>query len=239
MIPIKDDNPSYTFPLVTIFFILANVTVYIYQMTLGQTTQALFYKFGTIPWEITHFHELPRLPENFHSQIPNVLTLFTAMFIHGGILHLLGNMLYLWIFGDNVEALMGHIRFFFFYLLCGLIAVFSHIIVTPNSTLPMIGASGAISGVLGAYFVRFPRAKVHVLIFLFFFIRVIRISALFVLGFWFVIQIFSGLGSLGPGTDGGVAWFAHIGGFLSGMVLIFFFEKKERVRIYRSTGWWG
>jgi len=239
MIPIKDDNPSYTFPLVTIFFILANIAVYVYQITLGHTAQAFFYKFGTIPWEITHFQELSRLPANFHSQIPNVLTLFTSMFIHGGILHLFGNMLYLWIFGDNVEALMGHVRFFFFYLLCGLIAVLSHIIIVPDSTLPMIGASGAISGVLGAYFIRFPRAKVHVLIFLFFFIKIIRISALFVLGFWFVIQIFSGLGSLGPETDGGVAWFAHIGGFMAGMILVFFFERKERVRIYRRAGWWG
>lgn len=238
MIPIKDDNPTYTFPFVTIFLILINVAVYVYQWTLGPEAQAFVYRLGTIPWEITHFQEFPRLPWNFRSGIPNVLTLFTSMFVHGGLFHLLGNMLYLWIFGDNVEALVGHGRFFFFYICCGMVATLSHVTIAPNSVVPMMGASGAISGVLGAYFLRFPRARVHVLIFFFFFIRVIRVSALFVLGFWFVMQVFSGFGSLSVRGGGGVAWFAHIGGFVAGMVLIFFFEKRERVRIYRRAGWW-
>lgn len=238
MIPIKDDNPTYTFPAVTVFLILVNIAVHVYQWTLGPEAQAFIYRLGAIPWEITHFRELARLPVDFRSNVPSILTLFTSMFIHGGLLHLLGNMLYLWIFGDNVEALVGHVRFFVFYVSCGLIAALSHIIIDPNSSVPMVGASGAISGVLGAYFLRFPRTRVHVVIFFFFFIRVVRVSALFVLGLWFIMQVLSGLGSLGIGGGGGVAWFAHIGGFVTGMILIFPFEKKERVRIYRRVGWW-
>jgi len=237
MIPIKDDNPTRAFPLVTIFLILLNTAVQVYQMTLGVEAEALVYRLGAIPWEITHFQEFPKLPVHFQSNIPNGFTLFTSMFLHGSLLHLLGNMLYLWIFGDNIEAIMGHGRFFLFYLCCGLMAAFSHIVSSPNSTVPMVGASGAISGVLGAYFLRFPRAKVHVVIFLFFFIRLIRVPALLVLGFWFIMQLFSGLGSGGV-EGGGVAWFAHIGGFVTGMVLVFFFEKKDRVRIYKRAGGW-
>ena len=232
MIPIKDDNPTYTFPVITILLILANVGIYIYQFSLGQGAQAFISKMGAIPWEIMHFRELPGLPLEYRSEFPNILTLFTSMFLHGGLLHLLGNMLYLWIFGDNIEALVGHGRFLVFYLCCGLIATLSHVISDPASTTPMVGASGAISGVLGAYFLRFPRAKVHVLIFFLFFIRVIRVSALFVLGFWFVMQVLNGFGSLGFQRGAGIAWFAHIGGFVAGMVLVFFFEKKDRVRYF-------
>jgi membrane associated rhomboid family serine protease len=238
MIPIKDDNPTYSVPIITILLIIANIAIFVYQFTLGQEAQAFVYRLGAIPWEITHFREHPELPMNFRSQVPNILTIFTSMFLHGGILHLLGNMLYLWIFGDNIEALMGHGRFLLFYLICGVAATLTHIITDPDSVVPMIGASGAISGVLGAYFLRFPRAKVHVLIILFIFIRVVRVSALFVLGFWFVMQVLSGFGSLGFQGGGGVAWFAHIGGFVAGMVLVFILEKKERVRIHRRAGWW-
>ncbi|HEX9934415.1 MAG TPA: rhomboid family intramembrane serine protease, partial [bacterium] len=142
------------------------------------------------------------------------------------VLHLAGNMLYLWIFGDNVESLTGHARFLLFYIVCGLAAAFTHILLEPASTVPMIGASGAISGVLGAYMIRFPRAHVHVLVFFIWFIRIVRMPALLVLGFWFVIQIFSGFGSLGMQEKGGTAWFAHIGGFAAGMVLIFLFQKR-------------
>jgi membrane associated rhomboid family serine protease len=235
MIPIKDDNPRIAFPFITILFILVNTIVFLYQILYVAEPQAFVYRFGTIPWEITHFTELNRLPPEFRSEIPNVLTLFSSMFIHGGILHLAGNMLYLWIFGDNVEGIMGHGRFFFFYLCCGLAASASHVLIAPNSTVPMVGASGAISGILGAYFVRFPRAKVHVVFILIFFIRVIRIPAFFVLGFWFVVQLLSGLIYMGPEGNAGVAWFAHIGGFAAGIILVFFFEKKERVRIYRRA----
>lgn len=238
MIPIKDDNPTAHIPFVTVLFIIINIAVHVYQWMLGPEAQAFVYRMGAIPWEITHFRELTGIPASYRSQFPNVLTLFTSIFVHGSILHLLGNLLYLWIFGDNIEALMGHFRFFLFYFCCGLIATLTHLIIEPNSTVPMVGASGAISGILGAYFLRFPRARVHVLIFLFFFIRIVRVSALFVLGFWFFLQVFSGFGSLGMEGQGGVAWFAHIGGFVSGLLLVFLFEKKERVQIYRRAGWW-
>lgn len=237
MIPIKDDNPTRYFPVATILLILANIGVFIHQMTLGSESQAFIYRLGVIPWEITHFQEASHMPFNYRSNMPNVFTLFTSMFVHGGIFHLLGNMLYLWIFGDNIESLVGHLRFLIFYLCCGLGAAFVRIITGPNSLIPMIGASGAISGVLGAYLLRFPRAKVHVLIFFFFFIRVVRVSALFVLGFWFLIQLFNGLGALKLGETGGVAWFAHIGGFIAGMILIYPFEKKGTYKIHRRIGW--
>ena len=236
MIPIKDDNPTQTFPFVTVLFILMNIAVFVYHYFFIDADKAFIYRFGTIPWEVTHFQELPELPVDYNSVVPNFLTLFSSMFIHGGILHLLGNMLYLWIFGDNVEDVMGHTRFFFFFLCCGLAATFSHVIMAPDSRVPIVGASGAISGILGAYLIWFPRAKVHILIIFFFLIRIIRVSALFVLGIWFIIQVFSGLGSLGFEDSVGVAWFAHIGGFIVGMILIFFFKRKDRVRVYRRTG---
>ncbi len=234
MIPIKDDNPTYTFPIITILLILANIGIFIYQFSLGSGAQAFVYRLGAVPWEITHFREVPRYPVEYRSAIPGVLTLFTSMFLHGGIIHLLGNMLYLYIFGDNIEALMGHGKFFVFYVGCGLIATLAHVVPNPNSTIPMVGASGAISGVLGAYLLRYPRAKVHVLIIFLLFIRVVRVSALFVLGFWFLMQVFNGFVQSG----GGVAWFAHIGGFIAGMVLVFFFEKKDRVQQNRRSSWW-
>ncbi len=237
MIPIKDDNPARHFPIVTILIIIGNMAVYIYQMIHGPEIQAFIYKFGAIPWEITHFQEIPNIPIDYRSTIPNTLTLFTSIFLHGGFFHLTGNMLYLWIFGDNVEALVGHVRFFIFYICCGLVAALTQIIIAPNSSVPMVGASGAISGVLGAYLLFFPKAKVHVLIFFFFFIRIIRVSALFVLGLWFFIQLFNGLGSIGLEETGGVAWFAHIGGFVAGMILVFLFEKRGPVRIYKKARW--
>jgi membrane associated rhomboid family serine protease len=227
MIPIKDDNPSRMFPLVTILLIVANVVVFIYQWILGGAAQAFVVRFGAIPWEITHFEELSNHGAELQTGLPNAVTLFSSMFIHGGFLHLLGNMLYLWIFGDNVEGLMGHVRFLFFYLICGLAAALTHIALQPNSTVPMVGASGAISGVLGAYLLRFPQARVHVLIFLFWFIRVIKVPALVVLGLWFLMQVISGLSSQGVSGGGGVAWFAHIGGFIAGIVLVLLFAKRR------------
>ena len=221
MIPIKDDNPTEITPYVTIALIVLNALVFLYQLSLGpQGDQALVMRMGIIPYEFTHAVDIP--PYASH---PLVLNLFAAMFMHGGILHLLGNMLYLWIFGNNVEDAMGHVRFIIFYLLTGLMASATHIILMPNATVPMIGASGAISGVLGAYFVLYPWAKVHTLIFLFFFITVIQIPAMVILGFWFIFQLLSVF------SRSNVAWFAHIGGFLSGMLLVrFFLRKKFRFR---------
>ena len=232
MFPIKDDNPSRSFPLVTLMLIAANTAVFAYQFWLGGGGQSFVFRYGAIPWEITHWTELPGLPRESVSSVPPFVTLFTSMFLHGGLLHLLGNMLYLWIFGDNVEALVGHLRFLVFYILCGLGACLTYIFFDSNSGVPMIGASGAISGVLGAYLVNYPGARVHVVVFLLFFIRIIRIPALIVLGLWFVIQVLNGLGTLGGQGEGGVAWFAHIGGFIIGILLIWIFPKKR----YRASG---
>ena len=149
------------------------------------------------------------------------LTLFSAMFIHGGLLHVAGNMLYLWIFGDNIEDRLGHVRFAVFYVLTGLIASIAHVITVPDSTIPMIGASGAVAGILGAYFLLYPRAHVLTLIFFFFFVDIVRIPALIFLGLWFVFQILS------SGAGGGIAWYAHIGGFVGGVLLVKLFEKRR------------
>ena len=214
MIPLKDENPGATFPLVTIGLIAANVAVYIYQMTLADPALHRFISgYGMIPAEL-----LGKAPP-IHAAIPAGLTLVTSQFVHGGLFHLLGNMLYLWIFGNNIEDLLGRVRFLFFYLLCGTLAAIAHIILNPLSTLPMVGASGAIAGVLGAYLVSFPGSRVLVLVFVIFFVTTARISAFYVLGFWFVMQLLYALGSAG-GEGTNIAYIAHIGGFLAGMWLV-------------------
>ena len=154
------------------------------------------------------------IPANF-----SIITVFTSMFLHGGISHIMGNMWFLWVFGDNVEGVLGHVKFAVFYIICGLAATMSQLFVDPSSTIPMVGASGAIAGVLGMYMIRFPHARVHVFAFIIIFFTTFRIPAMFVLGFWFFNQLTNGLGSLGFDTTGGVAWFAHIGGFISGVML--------------------
>ncbi|MFQ6617585.1 MAG: rhomboid family intramembrane serine protease [Fidelibacterota bacterium] len=218
MIPLKDDNPRIIAPVITVGLIVANIIIFLYQMSLGPyENRAFIYTMGIIP-------------KNFAglgvTGFP-VYSLFTSMFVHGDILHLAGNMLYLWIFGDNVEGIMGHFRFVIFYILSGLAAALLQILINVKSGIPMIGASGAISGVLGAYMVKFPGARVSVLIFFFYFIRIIKIPALIVLGFWFLIQLTSGLGAIGMGQQGGVAWFAHIGGFLAGIFLVKYLARKS------------
>jgi len=176
-------------------------------------------QYGLIPAEFLSGTDLPpTIP------FPIWITLFTSMFLHGGLLHVLGNMLYLWIFGDNVEDAMGHVRFFVFYLACGVAAAFAQMAIAPHSPVPQIGASGAIAGVLAAYFMLFPYARVLTLIPIFFFIRLIAIPAVFFLGFWFIFQVISGAGALG--SEGGVAWFAHIGGFIAGGILVFLFRRR-------------
>ncbi|MBN1780161.1 rhomboid family intramembrane serine protease [bacterium] len=227
LIPIRDENRKKTVPIVTMTILLANIAVFIYQL-MQPDGQAFVYRFGAIPWEIVHFRELPDLKWAFRSPVPNILTLMTSMFMHGGYLHLIGNMLYLWIFADNVEALTGHVRFIWFYLLCGIAAAMTHVIFSPDSMVPMIGASGAISGVLGAYFIRFPKAKVHLLFFFFIIIRVFRVPAPLMLGIWFLMQLLSGMADHGQ-TGSGIAWFAHIGGFVAGVIFILFFEKRRKV----------
>jgi membrane associated rhomboid family serine protease len=220
MIPLKDDNPSRSFPFVTIGLIISNIVVFMYQLSLGHHMNIFILKMGTIPYEISHFEDLrPKSP------LPISFTLITYMFIHGGFLHLIGNMLYLWIFGDNVEDSMGHIRFLIFYIICGILAGLFQIFSNPNSIIPMIGASGAIAGVLGAYFILYPKAHILTLIFFFFFIRIIRIPAVILLGLWFFIQV------VNSSYGGGVAWYAHIGGFVSGIFLVGFFIKRRKIFI--------
>jgi membrane associated rhomboid family serine protease len=162
--------------------------------------------------------------------IDRFLPIFTSMFLHGGWLHLIGNMIYLWIFGDNVEDMMGHIKYFIFYLLCGVSANYAHLYTNASSPMPTIGASGAIAGVMGAYFILFPRSKVWTLFPIFFFIQIIKIPAVAFLGFWFLMQFFMGFFSLGVSSvaRGGVAWWAHIGGFACGALLVFIFKKRKR-----------
>jgi membrane associated rhomboid family serine protease len=210
-IPLRDDNPTVRIPYVTVLLLALNILVFIFQVFSPSGLDYYVLRMGAIPYEITHFTSLP-IPDVPRLSPP--LTLLTAMFLHGGIFHLLGNMLYLWIFGNNIEDYLGSFRFALFYLVSGLGASVTHIIFNPNSQVPMIGASGAIAGVLGAYLILYPRANVMTLVFLFFFIRIVPIPAAIVLGFWFLLQI------MNVGMGGGVAWWAHIGGFLVGVLLI-------------------
>ena len=225
MIPIKDDNPTSTFPIMTILLIVINVLIFMYQSSLGtRLGQQFVIELGVIPHEITHFQNLPD-----SNQIPPLLTIFTSMFLHGGLMHLIGNMLYLWIFGNNIEDACGHFKFVFFYLICGLTSSIVHIISLPNSQTPTIGASGAIAGILGAYLLLYPKARILTIIPIFYFFRIIYLPAMLVLGLWFVIQLVNGF-VLGGG--GGVAWFAHIGGFVAGLVLINLFSKTQKRQEY-------
>ncbi|RKY66340.1 MAG: rhomboid family intramembrane serine protease [Candidatus Latescibacterota bacterium] len=219
LMPFKDDRRTQSFPLVTIGIVVVNVLVFFYQLSAGQEGFRRFVmQMGLIPYELTHFVNLRP-----GGAVPLYLTPLTAMFVHGGILHLFGNMLYLWIFGDNIEDVLGHLRFLLFYLGCGIIAAGVQVFFEPNCRLPMIGASGAVAGVLGAYLVCFPTARVYTLAFLFLWIRVLRVPALLFLGLWFLIQLNNALGS----SAGGIAWFAHIGGFLAGVVLILKYGRGE------------
>jgi len=219
VIPLKDSNPTERFPLVTVLFMSLNILVFLYEVTLGDRQGEQFVvAFALVPARF--FHIGTALP----GPIPAGMTLFSSMFLHGGLFHLAGNMLYLWIFGNNVEDAMGRARFIAFYLLCGMVAAMSHAMTNIHSLLPMIGASGAVSGVLGAYLLLYPQARVLTLFTLGFFVRMIEVPAMVVLGFWFVFQFLSAL--VTEGSGGGVAWYAHIGGFLAGMVLIGLFKKK-------------
>jgi len=224
MIPLRDENPSSTFPIVNIFLIISNISIFIYlnYFIPGETNQ-FFLKLGFIPFEFTHFKDIG--PENLVT-VP--LTIFTAMFIHGGWIHLLSNMLYLWIFGDNVEDLLGHVKYLFFYLVCGIAATGLHFFVNTSSKIPTVGASGAIAGVLGAYLFLFPKARVKTLLILFIFIHIISIPAIIILGLWIIMQILSAYIEYGAKTGAGIAWFAHIGGFAAGLVLIILMKKRKK-----------
>ena len=223
MIPLKDDNPTYSKPVITYSILGICILVFILQISSASYQSGkLFYSYGLIPAVLTGHKQLPAEI----AMIAPELTLITSMFMHGGFMHLIGNMLYLWIFADNIEDELGPVKFICFYLLSGIAAALTQVFLNTESTIPMIGASGAIGGVLGAYIVNHPKAKVIVLIPLGFFSQIVKIPALYVLGFWFILQFINS--SLSSSEGGGVAYGAHIGGFIFGVVAILFFNKKNK-----------
>ncbi|MBS4059520.1 MAG: rhomboid family intramembrane serine protease [Bacteroidetes bacterium] len=224
MIPFKDDNPTQTFPYVTIGLIALNCVAFIWQITSPLGINKIAYYYGAIPQNLISF--------DIVQPIHPVTSIFTSMFLHGGFFHLGGNMLYLWIFGNNIEDALGHIRFLIFYLFSGIVAVYAHTIMDAHSLIPMIGASGAVSGVLGAYLLLFPKAKIYTFLFFVFFWQIVRLPALVVIGFWILIQIVSGIMSQEFEQQGGVAWFAHIGGFLIGLITIKLWLPRKRYVAY-------
>src|SRR5579871_6383951 len=214
MIPLRSSERHYTSATVTLLLIVANVLVFLYELSLGNGRQ------------LNHFIQVYGIvPDRLH-----LSSIVTSMFIHGGWLHILGNMWFLWIFGRGVEDVMGHAKFLIFYFACGIAAGLVHIVVNANSPVPTVGASGAIAGVMGGYLIKFPRARIVTLIPIFVFITTMEIPAAVMLVWWFLIQLVSGVGSLAETdyTGGGVAWFAHVGGFLAGMLLIKLFPQRPR-----------
>lgn len=224
MFPIRDSVPSKTFPVINTLIILINTAVFVYQWSLGPEVEVFFGAYGLIPGKF--FNLIAYHP----SDVVNIgMPFFTSMFMHGGLAHFFGNMWFLWIFGDNVEDRMGHGRYVIFYLLTGIGSAIAHIYFNQESSIPTVGASGAISGIMGAYLVLYPGGKVTTYIPPFFFVAV---PAFVFLIFWMIFQTFQGIASLGiPSSTGGVAWWAHIGGFLLGAVLIFVFRKPEERKI--------
>jgi membrane associated rhomboid family serine protease len=234
VIPLKDDVPSRTVPFITLLLVGVNVIVFFYQLSLQmggepgsqRAAEEFIREFGVTPCRLTGYCHVPA------DAPPPVLTIFTSMFLHGGLLHLGGNMLYLWIFGNNVEDTLGHARFTVLYLASGAAAAVAQTAVAPSSRIPMVGASGAVSGVLGSYLLLFPYATILTLVIFGFFWRFIHLPAMVVLGLWIVFQFLSGYLSLGAtGPEGGVAFFAHIGGFIVGMALLFVLRPRPSRRL--------
>jgi membrane associated rhomboid family serine protease len=222
MIPLRDRNPSGSFPAVTLAIIAACVLAFLYELMAQDNLRDLFSSYALIPGKITYGLETGRLP------IFDLVTpFFSSMFLHGGWLHLIGNMWYLWIFGDNVEDALGPVGFLVFYLVTGLAAGLTHYALEPGSTIPTVGASGAISGVLAGYATLFPQARVVTLVPLGFFIQLMELPAVVLLVIWVIIQALSGLVSFGVGQSGGVAWGAHVGGFVAGLVLVRLFRPRR------------
>jgi len=221
MFPLRDTQPSYTKPVVTILLIVVNIMVFLYEASLDDYSRNAFISlYGLTP---DHFAAL------------NILT---SMFLHGGWMHVLGNMWFLWIFGDNIEDILGHAKYLVFYLLCGVVAAIAQVLLNLDSRVPMVGASGAIAGVMGAYMVKFPQSRIKTAIF-FIFIMFTDIPAWFMLIYWFAIQLFSGVGSIGEtqASQGGTAFFAHVGGFIAGIVLIKTLGTRERFERRRDLYW--
>jgi membrane associated rhomboid family serine protease len=215
MIPLRDDIRSGRFPFVTFSIIAVNTLIYLYQVSLGPGAEYFIWKYAVVAKTLTSFHSIHPA-----STLPPPLTLITSLFLHANFLHLAGNMLFLWIFGNNVEAKLGIVRYPLFYLTCGVISGIVQVLTFPNADMPLIGASGAIAGVMGAYFIRFPRAHIYT----WFFFWIIPLPAVIFLGIWFIYQLLNGAPTYGS-AEGGVAYFAHIGGFLAGMVLFKLWKK--------------
>ena len=222
MIPLRDSQRSYSTPYVTILLIVCNVLVFLFTVSLDPYSRNDFLTvYGMVParlrWD----------------------TLLTSMFLHGGWLHVIGNMWFLWIFGDNVEDVLGHWVYLLFYVLCGVAAALTQLMLSPDSRVPTVGASGAIAGVMGGYLVKFPHARIVTLVFLFVFVTTVEVPAALMLAFWFVMQLFSGVGTIGHSqiSQGGVAWFAHVGGFLAGILLILMLPTKPAYRLRRDLSW--
>lgn len=223
MIPIRDNIRPRKTPIVNWLLIGLNIYIFILQTTLSPPELQLFFQqFGIIPAQITNLDLRLLMAGHWEPFVP----LISSMFLHGSWWHLLGNMLYLWVFGDNVEDRLGHIGYLFFYVTMGLIAALTHVWSDPFSTIPMIGASGAVAGVLGAYFIAFPRARVAALVPVFFFLTIAEVRAVYFLFLWFLLQALSGLGTIQGAQS--VAWWAHIGGFVAGALTFFFFKPKTR-----------
>ena len=219
MIPIKVSQPSYSRPIVTVLLIVVNMMVFFYQSWLD-------------PYELNHFMALYSLrPAHFHA-----VNLITHMFLHGGWIHVLGNMLFLWVFGESVEDILGHWKFLLFYLLCGVTAALCQVAIDPYSRIPMVGASGAIAGIMGAYLVKFPRSEVKMITW-FIFIFTFELPAWLMLVYWFALQLFGGFGSTADTSQGGTAFFAHIGGFVAGIVLVFMMGTRQRYWNRKDLAW--
>src|SRR5450432_779795 len=222
MFPLRDTEPSYSKPVVTILLIVVNILVFLFEFSLDPDTQNAFIAaYGLIP-------------DQFH-----FFNVITSMFLHGGWMHVLGNMWFLWIFGDNIEDILGHGKYILFYLLCGAVAALAQVAVSPNSRIPTVGASGAIAGIMGAYMIKFPHSRILSLVTIVFFFTTVEIPAWIMLIYWFVIQFFSGVGTLGASqsSQGGVAFFAHIGGFIAGIALISVMGPRQRLSSRGDLDW--
>lgn len=222
MIPLRDTQPSYSPPLVTVGLIIVNALVFFYEISLdAYSLNHLIAQYGVVPERL------------------QITSLFTSMFLHGGWMHVIGNMWFLWIYGDNVEDVMGHGRYLLFYFVCGIAAGLLHVAFNPDSPLPTVGASGAIAGVMGAYLIKFPHSRILTLVPIFLFFTTIEIPAVIILGYWFLIQAVSGFGSIGFShlSQQGVAWFAHVGGFVAGMILVKMLAGRQRFSHRQDLNW--
>lgn len=223
MFPLRDANPSRSFPLVTIILIIMNILIFLYEVSLGRELNVFFDRFALIP---ANFFNLAS--DSGFNYFERFYPFVTSQFLHGGWLHMIGNVWFLWIFGDNIEDYLGHSKFIIFYLLCGVAAGLAHVYTNPGSSMPTVGASGAIAGIMGAYTVKYPKAKVLTLLFFFFFIRLVELPAFIFLGIWFLFQFVSGaIAHVSGGASSGVAWWAHIGGFVVGVVLILLLPRRK------------